>query len=113
MVQAFGRIVKQPTSKHRMVVPTFHWQGASGITRVSDELPPCILDADAGLGWCGDIFGGMGPAGAVASGAALAAEVTERCAGRPAGALPGEGAWIPRAPRSDDDDILCIVGPST
>jgi len=113
MVRAFGSILKKDVSRHRMVVPTFHWQGASGITKISEDHNPCIFDAEAALGWCGDIFGGLGPAGAVDSAMCLGIEFDEWAAGKPAGSLPGDGGWVSRAVRNDDDDIMSIEGPST
>lgn len=112
LIRAFGRLTKCDVSQYRLAVPTFHWQGASGITQVS-EGPPCAFDAEAQLGWCGDMFGGLGPAGAVASGCALAGLMAELAAGSPTSVLPGRGAWGARDPRADDDDILCIAGPRT
>merc|ERR1712125_318734 len=74
---------------------------------------PCAFDADACLGWCGDIFGGLGPAGAVKSGAALATAFHRFNGGDNTSVLPAEGAWVARTIRQNYDDIMCISGPST
>merc|ERR1719171_1136502 len=62
--------------KWTLVKPPFHWMGACNLSRVtrssaSDSCKPCILDADVNLGWCGDMFGGLGPEGAFRSGKSL------------------------------------------
>merc|ERR1719313_586298 len=60
--------------KWTLVKPPFHWMGACNLTRIkrSTGCKPCIFDADVNLGWCGDMFGGLGPEGAFCSGKSLA-----------------------------------------
>merc|ERR1719380_268199 len=71
------RSISSPAYKWTLVKPPFHWMGACNLTRVkrsstSDRCKPCIFDADVNLGWCGDMFGGLGPEGAFCSGKSLA-----------------------------------------
>merc|ERR1711904_459378 len=60
--------------KWTLVKPPFHWMGACNLSRVarSTAKKPCIFDADLNVGWCGDMFGGLGPEGAFSSGTSLA-----------------------------------------
>ena len=64
IIRAFGRATRRDVSSVRLVVPAFHWQGCSPTTRVSDGFPPCVWDSTVRLGFCGDIFGGLGMPGA-------------------------------------------------
>lgn len=114
MVRAFGRMIKKDVSQHKLVVPTFHWMGCSATTQVVSG-PACAWDPDTRLGFCGDILGGLGVAGAIASGSALAGLVLGLVQGarRTAAALPGAAEWGPRVVEDADDDILSISGPRT
>lgn len=117
LVAAFGKVCGVNTQNHRLVIPTFHWQGATGLTRVRPDsgFLPCAYDAETGLGWCGDIFGGIGVSGAVTSGAALASLVGGSDSNLPMGttAAAGGGAWELRPADPVDDDIAAISGPDT
>merc|ERR1719313_2652858 len=69
--------MSSPAYQWTLVKPPFHWMGACNLSRVtrsstSDGCKPCIFDADVNLGWCGDMFGGLGPEGAFCSGKSLA-----------------------------------------
>jgi hypothetical protein len=77
------------TYKWNLVKPPFHWMGACNLTRVrcSDRCKPCSFDADVNLGWCGDMFGGLGPAGAFCSGKSLAEIIARKISA--AGLSPG------------------------
>jgi len=67
--------VKLMVEQHRSVVPTFHWQGSSSITRTAPDTDAFSFDAEAGIGFCGDVFGGQGVEGAIRSAIELAQHV--------------------------------------
>jgi len=110
IVSAFGRVMKRDVGSARMVLPTFHWTGCSGITQVDAGTAPCAWDAEARLGWCGDIFGGQGMAGACRSGVALADAIVAQS---PVSCLPLGDSWALREPSPGDEDTSTIVGPCT
>jgi hypothetical protein len=78
--------------KWTLVKPPFHWMGACNLTRIkrSTGCKPCIFDADVNLGWCGDMFGGLGPEGAFCSGKSLAEIIANKISstGASAGNIP-------------------------
>jgi len=110
--RAFGRALHIDVDKGRQIIPTFHWEGCSYITQVLKGAP-CAFDAECGLGWCGDLFGGMGPTGAVVSGFHAAAVTMAFQTSNPKSVLPGEGDWGMRPSQPDDEDIMTITGPAT
>jgi len=112
MVKAFGDALGQDLKRARQVVPTFHWEGCSYIAKVV-RGPPCAFDASVGLGWCGDQFGGSGPAGAASSAIALSALVHRYNHGELVSSLPGKDEWGLRHACSADEDTLSITGPIT
>mmetsp|Transcript_77573 Transcript_77573/g.137330 ORF Transcript_77573/g.137330 Transcript_77573/m.137330 type:complete len:979 (-) Transcript_77573:62-2998(-) len=112
IIKAFCDAVGGNPMTARQIIPTFHMQGASYITQIQ-KGEPCAFDAKSGLGWCGDMFGGTGPAGAVNSGLAAAKLVAASTAGKRTSVLPGEAEWGLRNAREGDEDIASIVGPGT
>lgn len=65
-------MVKSMVEQHRSLVPTFHWQGSSSVTKTAPGTDAFSFDAEAGIGFCGDVFGGQGVEGAIHSAAGLA-----------------------------------------
>lgn len=100
-----------------LLTPTFHWHGPACLNMLKDDSAQnCfIFDGHAGVGYCGDVCGGSGPAGAVKSAVAMAERVIGWCelASRDVtvseldalSALPLRASdWQTRVPRSDEDD---------
>jgi predicted NAD/FAD-dependent oxidoreductase len=112
IVKAFCRAMRCNVQAARQIIPTFHWQGCSYITQVKTG-EPCAFDGEVGLGWCGDIFGGVGPEGAFLSGSAAASVIAGFMAGSKKSVLPGEAEWGLREAREDEEDIVSIAGPAT
>lgn len=112
MVRVFCTAMGVSAGRARQLVPTFHWEGCSYINKVLAG-PPCAFDSQARVGWCGDMFGGLGPAGAVVSGCAASGLVAALAAGRGTSALPRGQDWGLRQAQEGDEDIVSIVGPFT
>eukprot|EP00746_Dinoflagellata_sp_MGD_P006786 gnl/MRDRNA2_/MRDRNA2_113372_c0_seq1.p1 gnl/MRDRNA2_/MRDRNA2_113372_c0~~gnl/MRDRNA2_/MRDRNA2_113372_c0_seq1.p1 ORF type:complete len:778 (+),score=133.31 gnl/MRDRNA2_/MRDRNA2_113372_c0_seq1:66-2399(+) len=115
MEDAFRRAMRSNGSnagRARQIVPTFHWEGCSYITEVK-KGEPCAFDADVGLGWCGDMFGGQGPVGAFVSGKAAGSVIAAFVAGSPKSVLPLESHWGLREAREGDEDTMSVVGSVT
>ena len=116
LLRAFGRVLGVDASKGRPVVPPFHWQGCSPVTCVRPGAAACAFDAAVGVGWCGDVFAGIGPAAAWTSARALTGAVLAALradgAAEACSVLPGEGMWVPRVARAAEDDVACVVGPT-
>jgi hypothetical protein len=112
MVNAFCRAMKCSPGRARQIIPTFHWEGCSYITQV-EKGEPCAFDAESGLGWCGDIFGGVGPKGAFMSGLAAGSLVAAFTTGSRKSVLPGEAEWNLREAREGDEDIVSVAGKET
>lgn len=112
LVQAFAAHVGKTdaTSHWRLVVPCFLWQGAAPLTRVVPGTPPFALDAESGLGFCGDIFAGVGIVAGIRSGEAIATALLTQV---PTTHLPGARAWEFRPEADGDEDIACITGLDT
>lgn len=113
MVAALGQVLGVPNleQKSRSVFPTFHWQGASSITQIRDNVQCFSYDAHARLAFCGDILGGQGVEGAIASAQALASHLETHT---DQSNLPSLDDWILRpAQRPWDDDTNVITGPHT
>jgi hypothetical protein len=112
LVRAFGDALGQDLKRARLVVPTFHWEGCSYIAKVVSG-PQCAFDASVGLGWCGDQFGGSGPAGAASSAVAISELVHQYNHGELVSSLPGKDQWALRQASPTDEDTLSITGPVT
>eukprot|EP00588_Corethron_pennatum_P000015 CAMPEP_0194294466 /NCGR_PEP_ID=MMETSP0169-20130528/50719_1 /TAXON_ID=218684 /ORGANISM="Corethron pennatum, Strain L29A3" /LENGTH=563 /DNA_ID=CAMNT_0039043325 /DNA_START=111 /DNA_END=1802 /DNA_ORIENTATION=- len=67
--------VNSMVEQHRSLVPTFHWQGSSSISRTAPDTDAFSFDAEAGIGFCGDVFGGQGVEGAIRSAKELAQHI--------------------------------------
>jgi len=102
MVKSFAEALGVEVGAYRSVVPTFHWQGSSSLTRTSGTADVFAIDAEVGLGFCGDIFGGQGVEGAVLSAAELARHV--RSENSSSSSLPVTvDAWMLRTPGGERD----------
>eukprot|EP00450_Noctiluca_scintillans_P004605 CAMPEP_0194495690 /NCGR_PEP_ID=MMETSP0253-20130528/13201_1 /TAXON_ID=2966 /ORGANISM="Noctiluca scintillans" /LENGTH=773 /DNA_ID=CAMNT_0039336983 /DNA_START=50 /DNA_END=2371 /DNA_ORIENTATION=- len=112
MLLALERALGQNLRRARQIIPTFHWEGCSYLTQVVDG-PQCAFDASAGLGWCGDMFGGAGPAGAVASASDMCDLLSSYHQDEESSSLPAKSQWGPRSPSHGDEDTLSIIGPET
>jgi len=122
IVAAFARCVGQPAivEHYKNVNPPFHWQGSSSLTKVDHpETPPFSYDADASLGFCGDIFGGQGTADALSSAMSLAHHLNlqqyedDTLPDLPS-SLPNHAThWVTRELQDYDDDTNSIVGTFT
>mmetsp|Transcript_32572 Transcript_32572/g.36263 ORF Transcript_32572/g.36263 Transcript_32572/m.36263 type:complete len:496 (+) Transcript_32572:36-1523(+) len=122
IVAAFARCVGQLAivEHYKNVNPPFHWQGSSSLTKVDHpETPPFSYDADASLGFCGDIFGGQGTADALSSAMSLAHHLNlqqyedDTLPDLPS-SLPNHAThWVTRELQDYDDDTNSIVGTFT
>ena len=123
IVTAFARCVGQPSivEQYKNVNPPFHWQGSSSLTQVDQPAtPPFSYDADASLGFCGDIFGGQGTAGALSSAMSLAHHLNlqhyedDTILPDLQSSLPNHAThWVTRELKEYDDDTNSIVGTFT
>eukprot|EP00548_Thalassiothrix_antarctica_P018068 CAMPEP_0194195936 /NCGR_PEP_ID=MMETSP0154-20130528/76398_1 /TAXON_ID=1049557 /ORGANISM="Thalassiothrix antarctica, Strain L6-D1" /LENGTH=564 /DNA_ID=CAMNT_0038920499 /DNA_START=417 /DNA_END=2111 /DNA_ORIENTATION=- len=136
IVKVFADAVGVPSlsSSYRSVVPTFHWQGSSSLTEIAEGEGKATTttddagvkttaalfayDADSGLGFCGDVFGGQGVEGALRS----AADIAEHLHLSPdTSQLPvTDNAWILRTPANknkgsvgDNHDTNSVFGSFT
>lgn len=122
IVTAFARCVGQPSivEQYKNVNPPFHWQGSSSLTKVDHpETPPFSYDADASLGFCGDIFGGQGTVGALSSAMSLAHHLNlqnyeDDNIPDLQSSLPNHATnWVTRELKEYDDDTNSIAGTFT
>jgi len=136
IVKVFADAVGVPSllSSYRSVVPTFHWQGSSSLTEIAEGEGKATTttddagvkttaalfayDADSGLGFCGDVFGGQGVEGALRS----AADIAEHLHLSPdTSQLPvTDNAWMLRTPANknkgsvgDNHDTNSVFGSFT